>query len=103
MADLTVKQQYWTEQLQQADFFDGSMVQYAQSKNISVKNLYRWRNYFRKASTAEHKAKSVFTQVVSSPLLDSCLNLKMGNSQLEFTRLPNPQWLAEFIVQSNAP
>lgn len=103
MAELTAKQQYWTEQLQLADSFDGSMVQYAQAKNILVKNLYRWRNYFRESSKAEHKSKSVFTQVISSSIPDSCLKLKLGDTQLEFTRLPNPQWLAEFIAQSNAP
>jgi len=103
MADLTAKQQYWSEQLKLADSFDGSISQYAEAENIPVKKLYRWRNYFRKISTTKNKSKSVFTQVVSSSTPDSCLKLKQGNSQLDFSRLPNPQWLAEFIAQSNAP
>jgi hypothetical protein len=102
MAELTAKQQYWSEQLKLADSFDGSLSQYAAAENIPVKKLYRWRNYFRKASLAENKATPVFTKVVSSSVPDSCLKLQLGNTQLEFARLPNPQWLAEFIAQSNA-
>jgi len=53
MAELTAKQQYWSEQLKLADSFDGSMSQYAAAENIPVKKLYRWRNYFRKSSTTK--------------------------------------------------
>ena len=102
MLELTAKQQYWSEQLQLADSFDRSMVQYAQAKDLPVNDLYRWRCYFRKSSITEVKTKTTFTQVVSSPLPDSCLKLRLGAMQLEFARLPNPQWLAEFIAQSNA-
>ena len=103
MVKLTAKQEYWSEQLKLADSFDGSVAQYAQSKNIAVKKLYHWRNYFRKISTTESKAKPVFSKVVSSSPADSCLKLRLGNIQFEFTRLPNPQWLTEFIAQNNAP
>jgi len=103
MAELTAKQRYWSEQLKLADSFEGSMAEYAKSKNIPAKILYRWRNHFRKASLAENKTTSVFTQVVSSPMPDPCLKLKLGNTQLEFTRLPNPQWLVELITASNTP
>ncbi len=103
MVELTAKQQYWTEQLQLADAFDGSMSQYAEANNIAVKKLYRWSNYFRKTSTADHKAKPVFTQVVNSSLSDSCLKLTLDKVRLEFARLPNPQWLAELIAQANTP
>jgi len=101
MAELTAKQQYWSEQLKLADSFDGSMSQYAAAENIPVKKLYRWRNYFRKSSTTKGNAKPVFTKVVNSSVPQSCLKLILGNTQLEFARLPNPQWLAEVIAQSN--
>ena len=101
MAELTTKQQYWSEQLRLADSFEGSVAEYAQSQNIPVKKLYRWRNYFSKISTTKDKAKSAFTQVVNSSIPESCLKLSLGNTLLEFARLPNPQWLAEFIAQSN--
>ena len=102
MPELTAKQHYWSNQLKLADSFEGSVAEYAQAQNIPVKKLYRWRNYFRKTATAELKAKPAFTQVLSSSLPDACLKLKLGNTQLEFARLPNPHWLAELIAQSNA-
>jgi transposase-like protein len=103
MPELTVKQQYWAEQLRLADSFDGSVAEYARSQNIEAKKLYRWRNYFRNSSTTKAKTKTTFTQVIGAPTPDSCLKLKLGATQLEFARLPNPQWLAELIAQSNTP
>jgi|FLOH01.1.fsa_nt_gi hypothetical protein len=103
MPKLTAKQQYWSEQLLQADAFDGTVAEYAQANNIPVKKLYRWRNYFRKTISAEHKAETVFTQVVSSSMPNSSLKVKLGNTALEFIRLPSPQWLAQLILVSSAP
>ena len=99
MSQLTEKQQYWSEQLRQADCFDGSLAQYAQAQNIPAQTLYRWRSYFRKTTTT----KTVFTQVVSVPVSSYCLELDRGSIQLHFTRLPSPQWLAEFITASDSP
>jgi hypothetical protein len=75
------------------------VAEYAQSQNIPVKNLYRWRNYFRKTAAAE--PKPAFAQVINASPADSSLKLTLGNTQLEFTRLPNPQWLAQLIAMSN--
>ena len=99
MSKLTAKQQYWSEQLLQADSFDGSLAQYAQAQNIPAQSLYRWRSYFRQTTTT----KTVFTQVVSVPVSSYCLELDRGSFQLHFTRLPSPQWLAEFITASDSP
>lgn len=101
MPKLTAKQQYWSAQLLQADSFDGTVAEYAQANNIPVRKLYRWRNYFRKTTTTEHKPKPVFTQVVSSSIPDSGLKVKLGNTELEFVRLPSPQWLAQLILVSS--
>lgn len=103
MSKLTAKQQYWSEQLRQADAFDGSLVQYAQTQNLPVQTLYRWRHYFRPSSRTELNAKPLFTQVVHSPVADACIKLQKGNTQLQFTRLPDPQWLAAFITASDTP
>jgi len=103
MSKLTEKQQYWSEQLLRAASFEGSVAQYAQAQNIPAQTLYRWRSYFRQPSIIEHNSKTVFTQVINTPISDSCIKLKQGSIQLEFPRLPNPQWLAEFIAQSNTP
>jgi len=102
MPELTTKQHHWSEHLKRADSFEGSVAGYAQSQNIPVKNLYRWRNYFRKTAAAEPKAKPAFAQVMSASPADSSLKLTLGNTQLEFTRLPNPQWLAQLIAMSNS-
>lgn len=103
MSKLTAKQQYWSEQLSQADSFEGSLAQYAQTQNIPAQTLYRWRSYFRQFSIIEHNSKTTFTQVVNTPAPDFCIKLKQGSLQLEFTRLPNPQWLADLISASNTP
>ena len=101
MSKLTAKQKYWSEQLLKAEAFDGSLTQYAQAQNIPVQILYRWRNHFKRSSTVEAKTKPAFTQVVSAPVNDFCVKLQMGNIQLLFARLPDPQWLSEFITASH--
>ncbi|RLA51017.1 MAG: hypothetical protein DRR42_11555 [Gammaproteobacteria bacterium] len=103
MSKVTVKQQYWSEHLLQADAFDGSFAQYAQTHNIPVQTLYRWRHYFKGSPVTEPKTKPLFTQLVTSPVGDVCITLRMGNVQFQFNRLPDPQWLAEFITASHAP
>ncbi len=103
MPKLTAKQQYWSEQLLQADAFDGSLAEYAHAQNIPAQTLYRWRSYFRQTSITERETRTVFTQVVSTPIPGPCLKLMMGNIQLQFTRLPDPQWLAEFVAASHTP
>ncbi len=103
MPTLTAKQQYWSEQLLQADAFEGSLAEYAQTQNIPAQTLYRWRSYFRQTSVTGRETKTVFTQVVSTSLPGPCLKLMVGNMQLQFTRLPDPRWLAELMSTSHAP
>ncbi len=102
MPRVTSKQKYWSEQLLKADAFEGSLGQYAQTQNIPVQTLYYWRSYFKRSSAIETKTKPGFTQVVSAPVTDVCVRLQMGNIQLQFARLPDPQWLSEFIAASHA-
>ncbi len=101
MPILTEKQQYWSEQLLQADSFDGSLAEYAQTQNIPAQTLYRWRSYFKLASTTKRKSKPLFTQVVNTPIPDVCIKLNIDHVQIQFTRLPDPQWLAAFISASD--
>ena len=102
MSKLTAKQQYWSEQLLKADAFDGALGEYAQTQKIPVQTLYHWRSYFKRSSATETKTKPVFTQVVNAPVIDVCVKLQMGHIQLQFTRLPDPRWLSEFIATSHA-
>ena len=100
MAKLTEKQQYWSEKLQQADAFNGSLAAYAQTQNIPAQILYRWRSYFRQASTTKREAKPLFTQVVNTSMPDVGIKLSIGHVQIQFTQFPDPQWLAAFISAS---
>lgn len=103
MTSRTAKQQYWFDMLQDAKAFEGSLSKFAQANNIAPQSLYRWRNYFKQSppgSAAE--STTVFTRVVKPTLPDTSLKLTLGGAQLEFTRLPNPQWLAELIVADHS-
>ncbi len=102
MSKLTEKQQYWSEQLLRADAFDGSLAAYAKTQSISAQTLYRWRSYFKHTTTSVPEAKTMFTQVVNMPMSDAGIKLTLGNIQLQFTRLPDPQWLASLINASNS-
>lgn len=102
MSKFTDKQQYWSKQLLNADSFDGSLAAYAKTQNIPAQTLYRWRSYFRQRATTTSEAKTVFTRVVDTSILDICVKIKLGNIQLQFTRLPDPQWLAALISASNS-
>lgn len=102
MPKLTAKQKYWSEQLLKADAFEGSMSQYAQTQNIPAQSLYYWRSYLKHSSATKPKIKPAFTQVVSAPAMDFCIRLQVGNIQLQFARLPDPQWLSAFITGTHS-
>ncbi|MBV1907226.1 MAG: hypothetical protein KUG75_14215 [Pseudomonadales bacterium] len=101
MPAITSKQQYWSEQLQQADAYDGSLAEYAQALNIPAQTLYRWRSYFKQSTAGKDKTKALFTQIITSPTPDACVKLQVGKVRIQFVRLPDPQWLAAFITTSN--
>lgn len=103
MSNTTDKQQYWSDHLRQAEDFDGSLSQYAQSQNLTVKSLYRWRHYFKQSPKPEPLEKALFAQVIQAPAIEHCLTLKVGEAALQFTRWPDPQWLANFIRSSDSP
>lgn len=101
MPTLTAKQQHWLEQLSLADAYDGSLAEYAQAQNIPVETLYRWRNHFKRSAVSKEKPTRLFTPVVSTSSPDFAVTLQLDHSQLQFARLPNPQWLVEFIALSH--
>ena len=103
MAKATAKQTYWSEQLLQAEAFDGSLAKYAQTQNIPIQTLYRWRYYFKGSPVIDPEVKPLFTQVVTSPVSAVCITLQVDNIQLQFAQLPDPQWLAELMAASRAP
>ena len=96
---LTTKQQYWTDHLERAESFDGSLADYARAEGLAVQSLYRWRhslNRFTDESISQEK--TTFTQVISTALSQPMsLTLVIGHTQLRFNRLPDAAWLAQLI------
>lgn len=103
MAKATAKQTYWAEHLVQAEAYSGSLAEYAQTQNISVQTLYRWRHYFKDLPASDPSTQPLFTQVLTAPVSAVCITLQVDNIQLQFARLPDPRWLAELIAASCAP
>ena len=95
---LTAKQQYWSQQLEQADNFDGSLADYAHDRGLSAQTLYRWRNVLRKRETTQVPPKTVFTEVSQPTFARPSLTLRLGSAQLMFSALPEARWLANFLL-----
>lgn len=95
---LTAKQQYWSQHLEQADHFDGSLADYARSQGLSAQHLYQWRNVLRKREITEVATKTVFTEVTRSGCAGPSLTLQLGTAQLVFDALPDVVWLRQLIT-----
>jgi transposase-like protein len=97
---LTTKQQYWDEHLRQAQSFNGTVAAYARAEGLSVQSLYRWRHYLNQSiASSPAESSPSFTRVVSTPgNHHSSLTLIHGQTQLRFSALPEPQWLAQLIT-----
>jgi hypothetical protein len=100
MPTLTAKQQYWSNHLQQADAFDGTIADYARHTEIPAKTLYQWRGILRQREAARIH-KPVFAEVtpeLATPALTCSLTLQLGQAQLQFHHLPDSAWLAQLIA-----
>lgn len=95
---LTAKQQLWSQHLEQADEFDGSLADYARSQGLSAQNLYQWRNVLRKREITQVATKTVFTEVSQPVFTQPSLTLQLGPAQMRFSALPDAQWLARLIT-----
>lgn len=95
---LTSKQQYWSQHLEQADHFDGSLADYARSQGLSAQHLYQWRNVLRKREITEVATKTVFTEVTRSGFAGPSLTLQLGSAQMAFGSLPDAAWLRQLIA-----
>jgi len=94
---LTAKQHYWSQHLEQADIFDGSLADYARSQGLSAQHLYQWRTVLRKRELTQVATRTVFTEVTQPSFARPSLLLHLGPAQLEFATLPDPAWLAQII------
>ena len=63
---LTTKQQYWTNHLQRAEAFEGSIAAYAKSEGIAAQSLYRWRHCLGQSDlSASSETRTTFTPPLS--------------------------------------
>ena len=93
---LTTKQQSWTDHLQRAEAFDGSIAAYA-AKGIAAQSLYRWRHCLGQFDlSASCETRTTFTRVVSTNATRTAgLVPTIGAAQLRFSSLPNAQWQSQ--------
>lgn len=97
MNSLTPKQQYWSEQLENAQRSGQSLSQYAKEQNIPAQKLYQWRNTLKNITTKVTQ-ETRFTRVVStSDINPSGLLMHTHNARLQFSTLPDPLWLSELL------
>lgn len=103
---LTDKQQYWTEQLKQAEESGLSLVEYARVNNIPPAHLYQWRSTLKKQNASHNSTVAEphhFAQVVSTVAPSVPLSLQLGHAQLQFGSLPDPQWIVALLAQAHKP
>ena len=98
MSTFTEKQQYWCEQLQRADSFDGSLADFARHQGIKAQTLYQWRSALRKREITQVASQTVFTEVAQSSFAAPGLVMYLGDAQLVFSVLPDPRWLGGLLA-----
>ena len=100
MSTLTEKQQYWSEHLQKAEAFDGSVADYARQQGLSPQHLYQWRSELRKRESKQSDDRAVFTEVKQSAYhsRSQTISVQLGRAHIIFSSLPDAQWLARLIV-----
>ena len=95
---LTAKQQYWSEHLDKANSSGLSLAQYAKEQNIPIQKLYQWRSTLKKVTTTETVREEVkFAPVAISDYRPVALRLCIEDIMLEFSVLPEPEWLASLL------
>lgn len=101
---LTKKQQYWSEQLKLAEQSGVSLAEFARSQNIDPQTLYQWRNTLKQRSSYSVSTESHFARVITTATTHSPLIVRFNGSELQFSTLPEPTWLATVIaVQNHVP
>jgi len=103
MPKITAKQQYWAEQLKQADAFDDSLAEFANQRGIAPQSLYRWRNALQNRELNSVVNEHVQFAKVERPTVQterstSSLTVQIGPAQLVFSQLPDTKWLNELIA-----
>lgn len=95
---LTEKQQYWSEQLQRAEESGITLAEYARAHNIEPQKLYQWRSTLKKQVTTSVTTETHFARAL--PVASSFLTVHLPTAQLEFSSLPDADWLSRLISAS---
>jgi hypothetical protein len=83
------KQQHWRDHIATASAFPGGITAYCQSKGINPSAFYYWK---KKLSPGPSKP--------SAPVVPGFIPIEVM-SEGRSRGLPDPKWLAEFIVHLN--
>ncbi|MFK8017131.1 MAG: hypothetical protein AB8G17_17035 [Gammaproteobacteria bacterium] len=86
---ITKRQRYWLNHIKAADATDGSLVEYAATHKLKVKDLYQWKTALaRRGLMPSKKSEPAFVAVspaISAALPSSC-NVTLPNGvRLPFT------------------
>ena len=82
------KQEEWEERFREAEAHAGGVAGYCEEKGIRRERFYWWRRRIRGASRGV-RAKSAFARVEVLPV---------SSTTAACSRLPDPDWLARFLV-----
>lgn len=101
---LTAKQQYWSEIIESVESSGLSIADYARENQLAAKELCRWRSQLKNISTQTKVTNAQFIQVVATRYSSApTLSIQIAQAQLQFNKLPNPEWLARLLAQQGQP
>lgn len=96
---LTAKQQYWSEHLACAERSGQTLSKYARAQNISAQALYQWRSSLKKTTTRTVHEEVRFAEVLAPKLPAHAFSLHHRETSLQFSVLPEVDWIARLIQQ----
>jgi len=86
--------------LASADESGLTLAEFARANQLTAQELYRWRNQLKKYKAQDCQADALFTQVVATQYSSvPVLSIQVCDARLQFSELPNPDWLARLLVQ----
>lgn len=100
---ITERQQYWLEHIKAADASDGSLVAYAASHDLKVKDLYQWKTALARRGLLPGKAvKPAFVPVAACPAPASCSLTLPNGVRLTFSGSLEAGLLQEILAAASA-
>ena len=88
------KEHFWRTHVKSAERYPGTAVEYSRRHGISSKSLWYWRKKIRREGTHLLPARKLPTPAF---IPVEVLAPESGQASAE-GRLPDPKWMAEFMV-----